>query len=222
MTLGWVALVGWPHLVFFGLVRPGAVLIGLRVRPRPVPVPIVENFSRALRELVANGVFSGAAIVLIGLRVPDGTFPQFTAPLTAAAAVALTSLGLWHWTSGRRRQAPFTQLFTPRSAVELRRWIVLAIVAGVTEELTWRFAQVELLVNVFGSRPIAIALCTVTFGIGHLPQGPWWGLGAAVCALVFHALTWASGSIVPAMAVHAVVDIAAGIYFMRATSPVVT
>jgi membrane protease YdiL (CAAX protease family) len=180
---------------------------------------MVENFGGALRGLLVNGAFSGAAIVLIGLRVPAGTFPQFTALLTAAAAVALTSLGLWHWTSARRRQAPFIRLFSPRSAVEFRRWVVLATFVGVTEELTWRFAQVELLVNAFGSRPLAVALCTVTFGIGHLPQGPWWGLGAAVCALVFHALTWASGSIVPAMAVHAVVDIAAGVYFMRATTP---
>ena len=89
------------------------------------------------------------------------------------------------------------------------------MLAGVSEEITWRGVQTALLINLTGHLWIAAIVCSISFGLGHSNQG-WKSAVIIVCfALGFHALVWLSGSLYVAMAVHVAYDITAGITYGR-------
>ena len=98
----------------------------------------------------------------------------------------------------------------PQTPAERRWWVLVSLTAGVTEELTWRGIQVQILATLLGSYPIAALICSVTFGVGHLGQGRRWAAAVAGFALIFHGLVWVSGSLWVAIAVHVVVDLVGG------------
>jgi membrane protease YdiL (CAAX protease family) len=107
------------------------------------------------------------------------------------------------------------QLFMPGTPAERASWIVVSVLAGVGEEITWRAVQPALLAAAIGSPTAGILLAAVNFGVSHLVQG--WKSAAiiVVFALGFQALVWLSGSLYLAMAVHLAYDITAGLTYGR-------
>src|SRR5436190_23997678 len=97
-----------------------------------------------------------------------------------------------------------------------RAWlVVVAILAGVTEEITWRCVQAVLSYKALGNIGIGMLFCAASFGVAHIIQG--WKTVAVISlfALAFHLLVWLSGSLYVAMAVHIAYDITAGISYGR-------
>ncbi len=78
------------------------------------------------------------------------------------------------------------------------------MLAGISEEITWRGVQTALLSNLTGHLWIAAIICSISFGLAHSIQG--WTSSTIIVffALGFHALVWLSGSLYVAMAVHVV------------------
>jgi membrane protease YdiL (CAAX protease family) len=95
----------------------------------------------------------------------------------------------------------------PRNRGELVYGAALGINAGVVEELLFRFALPALLFGILGNGPVAFLLATLLFGMLHLYQGPVGVLTSAILGLVFCAIYVLSGSIVLAVAVHAIFDL---------------
>lgn len=89
------------------------------------------------------------------------------------------------------------------------------MLAGLSEEITWRGVQAGLAGSLTGSVLIAVLFCSVTFAVAHVIQG--WKSAAVICifALGFHLLVWMAGSLYVAMAVHVTYDIIAGISYGR-------
>ena len=56
----------------------------------------------------------------------------------------------------------------------------------------------------------AVVVCAATFGFGHIGQGWSYGVIACLYALVFHALTLATGSLLVAMVVHVAINVTSG------------
>jgi len=104
-----------------------------------------------------------------------------------------------------------SRLFIVSTPAERRWWTLLSIVAGTTEELTWRGVQPALLAWCHVPAGAAIAICAATFGVGHLAQGWKWAVAVFGFALAFHALTWVTGSLIVPMAVHVAVDLTGGV-----------
>jgi membrane protease YdiL (CAAX protease family) len=104
-------------------------------------------------------------------------------------------------------------LFMPANATERAWWIAVSVLAGVGEEITWRGVQTSLLRTFTGSLVLAIVLCAAQFGLSHAIQG--WKSASVVTAfaLGFHGLVLLSGSLLPAMAVHVVYDLTAGLNY---------
>jgi membrane protease YdiL (CAAX protease family) len=103
----------------------------------------------------------------------------------------------------------------PANAVERAWWIAVAVLAGISEEITWRGVQTALLSNLTGRLWIGAIICSISFGLGHMVQG--WKSSAIIVffALGFQALVWLSGSLYVAMAVHMAYDITAGLTYGR-------
>src|SRR5947208_2189146 len=93
----------------------------------------------------------------------------------------------------------------PRSAAERRMFALLALTAGVCEEVLYRgFGLAALRWAAPGlGHPALIAITAAAFGLAHLYQGP---PGVVMTGLVGAYLAWiaiATGSLVPVMVLHA-------------------
>jgi membrane protease YdiL (CAAX protease family) len=108
-----------------------------------------------------------------------------------------------------RRQMRNLERMMPRSDEEMRWFNLLAVTAGVCEELLYRGYLLWYLGHWLAPVP-AIAVAAVVFGFGHAYQGV---RGVAVTSLVglfMCAVYLLTGSLVACMVIHALMDLHAG------------
>jgi membrane protease YdiL (CAAX protease family) len=97
----------------------------------------------------------------------------------------------------------------PADDREQRIFRVLAITAGVCEELLFRGYLIWYLAAATGRWP-AMLLGTLVFGAAHLYQGRTGAIKSAVVGLVLGALYLGTGSLVWPMVLHAAIDLQGG------------
>ena len=98
----------------------------------------------------------------------------------------------------------------PRTRVERRWFMALSVTAGICEELIYRGFVVWALEPWFGLWAAAV-LSVLGFGAAHAYLGRQGVLRATLAAVVFAGSVLALGSLYPAMILHAVIDIGAGL-----------
>jgi membrane protease YdiL (CAAX protease family) len=92
----------------------------------------------------------------------------------------------------------------------MRLWIVVAALAGVSEECAYRGLAYQILRGIGFDVVLTLLICVTAFAIGHMTQG-WRGvLGTFLLALVFHGLVFATGSLYLAIVFHAVYNLTVG------------
>lgn len=153
----------------------------------------------------------------------------FTARSFAYGLFATPALGVRAWLAGaaalafqfatqyvsravrtpeEHRTMPVLRL-TPRSAGERALYSVASIVAGVAEEAAYRGVLTSILWYALGSVWIAAFISAVAFAAGHAVQG-WKSMAVIfVMACSMQLLVNYTGTLVIAMAVHAVYDLCA-------------
>jgi membrane protease YdiL (CAAX protease family) len=109
----------------------------------------------------------------------------------------------------RERLRSFEYLL-PHSARELRVFLALAVTAGICEELLFRGFMIWYLGHWLGLFQAA-ALASLVFGLGHLYQGPRGILTTALVGAFLSAVYLLSGSIFLPVAIHALIDVNAGV-----------
>jgi len=150
----------------------------------------------------------------LGLTIP--ATPTFLG-ITAAALVGATLLLLQSRRGARDPQVlelvmkrlHNVERMLPHDLGELRVFRALAVTAGVCEEVLYRGFLLWYLGHWMGPVP-GLAVAAAVFGVGHSYQGP---RGIAVTALVGMVLGLvylASGSLLPAMLLHAAGDLHSG------------
>jgi membrane protease YdiL (CAAX protease family) len=108
----------------------------------------------------------------------------------------------------------------PRTRGERWGFALLALTAGITEEVIWRGFGLGLLFALLPHVPVAmpIVLAAVAFGWAHLYQG-WTGvLATAVLGGLFAWLYWATGSLLLPMLLHVLIDLRALLVRVPATA----
>lgn len=212
-------LLGSAHLVYFGVYLPfRAVRSALRKGKGAVPQR-TRVFQATVIDLVARGLISFITARAAGLDVFPARLPGWDGVVWGALICAvMIAVAIPHWRGGVIRGERFSYFSMPTLPAERAWWSVLSLLAGITEELTWRGVQFLLLARLTGSPALSVAVCALTFGLGHLTQGWRWGLVVVGFALAFHGLTWYSGSLYVAMAVHVVVDLVGGFYTAHAAN----
>jgi len=157
----------------------------------------------------------------LGLRAPHlgmAAASPVLVPLAIGAVLGLT-IGMVMARRGvkrvpkRTRPAANPQILQmlPRSAAERRAFAVLAVTAGITEEVVWRGVLLAIAVAAFpGTSLVLLAIAvTLAFGWAHLYQGLSGILATTVLGGLFTALYLLSGSLLPAILLHAGVDLLA-------------
>ena len=98
----------------------------------------------------------------------------------------------------------------PATRAEFPRFALLAITAGVCEELLFRGFVTWALAHVLPSYTIAAFVQAALFGVAHLYQGPRGVLTTGLVGVFLTAVVWLTGTLWMAMLIHALMDLNAG------------
>jgi len=202
---------GIAHIVWFGLAVPYLGIRSLhRLATAPLPPRPLFYWTVILHQTVFLG-FASAVAVSLGLPLFRASAPSARGWLLAGAFL-VTAIVLLAPEWRRRVQIRDRRvlLASPMNRREHVLWVAVSALAGVSEEITYRGVLYLLLVQVTGSPVAAVGLAALAFAVGHAVQG---GRAAAIVfaiALGFHRLVLVTGSLAPAIAVHALYDTIAG------------
>lgn len=194
-------------------------------RPAPVAPGAVRHryFARLALRAVAH--FGAVAVVLLAALGRLDAVMRFPPELLPARAVAVAWIGQPGWPPlalgalggvviaallerrGRRVTLGDLRAVTPTRRAELGWGVLLALVAGVTEELFFRLLLPLLIASVSGSALLGFAGATAAFGYAHRYQG-WRGVvGTVIVGVVLALVYLVSGRLWASMLVHAVIDL---------------
>jgi membrane protease YdiL (CAAX protease family) len=159
------------------------------------------------------GLLAGRGPSSIGVRA--GPHPWSNAALVAEVAAVLGLSALVFRFGGRgirealRRQARGFAALLPTGRRERQVFALLAITAGICEELLLRGFGIAYVHWLWpgATRMWLVVVTAAAFGLVHLYQGP---RGVVVTGLVGAYLAWlvlSTGSLVPAMVIHALLDL---------------
>ena len=99
------------------------------------------------------------------------------------------------------------QSLLPRNRAELGYGAALSINAGIVEELLFRLAVPALVFGITGNAIVAIVVGLLMFGALHIYQGVVGVVGSTIIGALLMAIYLATGSILAAIVVHALIDL---------------
>lgn len=142
------------------------------------------------------------------LAFPRGGWLWIAGCVAAHQLIVLVSMTL-----RRARGLPLeagTARLLPRGRAEYLRFVPLALMAGITEEFIYRGFAPDHLVR-WGLPPwVAVAIATLAFGFAHGYKSLAGMLRAALIGLVVAVPVLATGTLLPAMIAHTLMDLLAG------------
>jgi membrane protease YdiL (CAAX protease family) len=213
-----LSALGWYHLVVFTVVVPALAIASRRAirSHRPLP-PRLKQFRASVVMLVLFGALSTLtareqAIELLRLDLQRPIWSMVAGVGLLGAAIAIMRP---RWRRAVLERRPAVHFFMPQTGAERVWWVLVSLLAGISEEITWRAVQTGLFATLTGSLVAGALLSAVAFGVAHAVQG--WRSAAAIVAfaLAFQGLYWLSGTLLVGMAVHAVYDLVAGLAYAR-------
>ena len=169
---------------------------------------------------------AGIALVgpaAMGLRAPD--FSTFTpddsssslAGMVVGAVVGVGILAVAMAIASRRSTLPVMfgakalAPMLPTTTAGRRSWAGLSLMAGVTEEITYRALPLLAITAVLpqANRSTVLVIAAVIFGLAHSYQGIGGVLGTGLAGFAFASLYLATGSLIPGMILHVLIDLRA-------------
>lgn len=215
----WLNLAGIYHLLVFAILVPILAIRSRRKLSKADALPI--NRLRHFKATSVMLMLFGALSLLTARSQHLSLFHAELTPLLIGLPVAIAFYAIAVITARPRwRKAVLSgkrlvQLFMPETVTERNWWLLVALFAGVSEEITWRGVQSSLVAQLVGSPWLGVVLCALMFAAAHLTQG-WKSAGIiGVFGLGFQMLVWVSGSLYLPMLVHAAYDITAGLTYRK-------
>ncbi len=175
--------------------------------------------------LLVLAVVPGLLPVHLGLAWPAGPYAAQGWVLFWYGTVLLGLSGYaWRRRARRGRSVPGQRLFRallPGTAAE-RQWaVVVAVTAGVCEELLFRGLLMAAALSLGWPATVAVLATSALFGVVHLYQG-WFGIvGTGVLGLLFAGLYLGTGSLLFPVVLHTLIDVR-GLLLVPPAAPVPT
>lgn len=152
----------------------------------------------------------------VGIRAPDGwsgAVISAVAIMLAGAAVLMTSRQVAHVPAGTDLPTAGEGVLAmlPRTPVERRLFGIVAVTAGVCEELVFRGFLIAVLAAVLPTAPVWVCamIAAVAFGLAHLYQGASGVVVTFGVGLILGGLYVLTGSLLAPVVVHALIDLRA-------------
>lgn len=225
LILGFTTELPFLHVVavpLFLVVFPTLAVAQTPVLPH-VPLDRIPAYlSSGLTILVMGGVAMGLVVLGPGpeaagiAALPVVNFALWTAGLTAGAlglSLAFRPFELRAWRRSPRGTLDegMIDALLPRTPEERRLFSGLSLAAGWGEEMAYRGYLPAGLVLAGLSPWSAMAVASVAFGALHAYQGPIGVVRTALVGILLGASVIATGSLFPAMAAHALLDLVLGL-----------
>jgi membrane protease YdiL (CAAX protease family) len=125
----------------------------------------------------------------------------------AAIVVAFKAIGM--------QETREIHYLIPRTVSEKLTFVAVSLTAGICEELVFRGFLIAALRAATGSVLLAVVLAAGAFGVAHAHQNVSGGLRAALLGVVLTVPLLATGSLYPAIAAHALVDLLGGLWLSK-------
>jgi membrane protease YdiL (CAAX protease family) len=191
------------------------LLIG---RLRHDPSARLQHYWRGITFEWAGAALVGLLALLAQRRLrslwPPGNNTEVAGQIPGIIVALVVITAVYRFGGQVTRRALAVQLrpvaaLLPRTAAERRVFALLAVTAGICEELLYRgFGLAALRWAAPGAgRPVLIAVTAAAFGLAHLYQGR---LGVTLTGLLGAYFAWiaiSTGSLVPVMLLHALIDL---------------
>ena len=163
---------------------------------------------------IALWLFKARAFESLRFIIPHGWQLWIAIVLILALTIhyARTALRIARIESGKRVKIanPDMARLSPRTQSEMAWWVALSLSAGFCEEFIFRGYLIWVFQGVIGWWGAA-AISVVLFAIAHAYQGAKGILATGVLGFLFTLVVLISGSLWPAMALHALIDIGEGL-----------
>jgi membrane protease YdiL (CAAX protease family) len=165
---------------------------------------------------VALWLGTSRGLELLGLNFPTGwrLWTSSGLVLLLAGLYLPTIAKIARGNSAQRTalRARFGNLVTmlPRTQAEISWFVALSVTAGVCEEFVFRGYLIWVLHPFFGLWGAA-AVSLLVFAAAHAYQGAGGALKSGLLGALLTAMVIAFGSLLPAIALHALIDIASGV-----------
>jgi membrane protease YdiL (CAAX protease family) len=186
----------------------------------------VMGWAAAITAVLLVAILPAVSPTDLGLHPPDlsrlapggdeATAVGLVAGLAIAIVVGLLISTLAMRIIARRRGHTGSSLpasvepMLPVGRRDRRAWIALSVAAGITEEVTYRgLALLAVATAVPVGRVPAMVITSALFGLAHAYQGINGILATAVAGAAFTALYLSTGSLLPGMVAHTLVDLRA-------------
>jgi membrane protease YdiL (CAAX protease family) len=222
-VLGIVAMLVGPGLGFresmgiglFYLLMPAVALAQLPLlRVQPVErIPVYLGSGATILAIGAIAVGLGwetSALPAHGVTwVPAPAGPAWISGVTIGG---LAVIGAFGWIE-RRMPNEFAELvlqLIPRTGAEKRLFVGLSLAAGLGEELAYRGYALSVIQLLVPGPWTGAALSSVAFGVLHAYQGPVGMVRTSVIGLILAGSVIFSGSLLPAIIGHTLIDLVAG------------
>lgn len=176
-----------------------------------------SNWMMMLWTLVAAGValwlIEARAWAALRFTTPHGwrLWGSIGLVLTVAVTTIRTAIRIARKSPRRVKMGnPHVEYLSPHTPAELSWWVALSLSAGFCEEfifrgyLIWAFQP---LLGMWG----AAAFSVIAFALAHAYQGAKGILAVGVMGSLFTLVVIVSGSLLPAIALHALVDLGQGL-----------
>ena len=170
-------------------------------------------------------VLAGRDLASLGLAAPRWTWPAAGAALALIVWLAADTARQTAPSriSGTRKRWRIQNPYIPVSGAELRSYAVLAVSAGIGEEIAYRGFMIAVLRAWLGpgweGAALAVGLPALFFGAAHASQG-WRGVvGAAGGALAWGFMVIETGSVWPGIVFHVLWDLLMGLLGFRLLRP---
>jgi membrane protease YdiL (CAAX protease family) len=161
--------------------------------------------------VVAIGAAAGHDAASIGLRAADDAGAAWAPVGEIAAALGLSTIVLRRpaLRAALRRQAAGFLALLPVTHEERRAFVPLALTAGICEEVVYRGFLAAYVAWLWPGATDGwiIGITAVAFGFAHLYQGLLGVVLTGIVGALLGSLVVASGSLLPAIAIHALIDL---------------
>jgi uncharacterized protein len=154
--------------------------------------------------LALAGGMSRQALAFVGVN--GGVALAWMAGLTVGG-IALVAF----FRAASVRDSALTAYLMPRTRRERRLFALLSVTAGVTEEVLYRGVAIGVVVALGGGVPLAVVVSSVAFGALHMYQGWVGALRSGLLGLLLALPVIVTGSLVPAIGAHALLDLVLGL-----------
>jgi uncharacterized protein len=186
-------------------------------RVRRDPAARLEHYRRSVVIEWAGVALVGVLVLLAHSRIgslwPAGTDPEVGSQVPALVVAIIVITAVYRFGGRVTRRALAVQLrpvaaLLPRTPAERRAFAVLAVTAGISEELLYRgfgLAALRWAAPDLGT-PALIAVTGAAFGLAHLYQGAMGMIVTGTLGAYFAWIVIATGTLAPVMVLHALLD----------------